>query len=132
MGGVGFSQCKKGRLLHLFLVLTSFTGNSVYNKQRVLNDLKMTGFLVVVRLAPLPHPPYPLFCHQVASLSQSSCMSPFEPRDGRGEGGGAKSDDSEKAWSSIIHSLLFCDLAFVFCCCCRYQKVCSPYKPITL
>jgi hypothetical protein len=38
------------------------------------------------------------------SLYQSSCVSPVELTDGRG--GGAKSYDGEKAWSSINHPIL--------------------------
>jgi hypothetical protein len=39
----------------------------------------------------------------VVSLSLSTCASPVELTDGRGggSGGGAKSYDGEKAWSSI-------------------------------
>ncbi len=47
--------------------------------------------------------------HNVISLSRSSCVSPVELTDGRGGeevGGGAKSYDSEKAWSSFNHSIL--------------------------
>ena len=53
---------------------------------------------------------YPLSCHQVVFLSQSSCVWPVEHTDGtrRGGGGGgvAKSYDGEKALSSISHSIL--------------------------
>jgi hypothetical protein len=52
----------------------------------------------------LPHP-LPLSRKQDISLSQSSCVSPFELTDGR-EGDEveeeAESYDGEKAWSSII------------------------------
>jgi hypothetical protein len=49
-------------------------------------------------------PPPLLFSWQVVSRSQSSCVSPVELTDGRGErggGGGAKSYEGEKAWSSL-------------------------------
>ncbi len=53
--------------------------------------------------------PSPLLSSRQVFLSQSSCVSPVEPSDGRGGGGdvgGAKSYDGEKAWSSINHSVL--------------------------
>jgi hypothetical protein len=55
-----------------------------------------------------PHP-LPLSRRQIVSLSQFSCVSPVEISDGReveGGGWGAKSYDSEKAWSSLNHSIL--------------------------
>jgi hypothetical protein len=54
-------------------------------------------------------PPPTLSCQQVVSVSQSSCVSPVELTDGIGGeegGGGAKTYDGEKAWSSINHSIL--------------------------
>ncbi len=51
-------------------------------------------------LAPFPYPPPPL--QQVVSLSQPFCVSPVTGE----EGEGAKSDDGENAWFSIIHLLL--------------------------
>ncbi len=54
---------------------------------------------------PRPLPSRPLSRHQVASLSQSSCVSPVELTDGR-VGRGAKSYERERAWSSINHSIL--------------------------
>ncbi len=42
----------------------------------------------------------------VYSSFSDSYVSPVELDDGRGEGDGAKSNDGEKAWSSIIHSIL--------------------------
>jgi hypothetical protein len=52
-------------------------------------------------------PPTP-FRQQAVSLSQSSSLSPVELNDGRwgGGGGGAKSFDNEKAWSSVNNSIL--------------------------
>jgi hypothetical protein len=59
--------------------------------QRVLNDfIEGQAFLLYMILL-LP------------SLSQSSCVSPVKLTGGEG---GAKSNDSEKAWSSINHSIL--------------------------
>ncbi len=54
-------------------------------------------------LAPPPPPPFSL-----VSLSQSCCELPVNLTNERGEGvgGGAKSYDGEKAWSSINHSIL--------------------------
>jgi hypothetical protein len=54
-------------------------------------------------LAPRPAP-FPLSRQQAFLFSQSSCVSPVDLTDGRGGGGcgeGAKSNDGEKAWSSI-------------------------------
>ncbi len=56
-----------------------------------------------------PPPPFPLSHQQVVSLSQSSSVSPVELTDrrvGERNGEGAKSYDSEKAWSSINHLIL--------------------------
>ena len=53
--------------------------------------------------------PHPHSHQQVVSLSRSSCVSPVElltGYGGRGGGGEAKSNDREKAWSSINHSIL--------------------------
>ncbi len=54
--------------------------------------------------------PFPLSHQLVISLSQSSCVSPVELIDGGGGGGGGgrgtKSYDREKAWPSIIHTIL--------------------------
>ncbi len=49
--------------------------------------------------------PPPLSRRQNVSLSQSSSVSPTRQSltDGGGEGDGAKSNDVEKAWSSIIY-----------------------------
>jgi hypothetical protein len=52
-----------------------------------------------------------LSLQQVVSPSHSSCVSPLALTGGRGgevggDGGGAKSYDGEKAWSSINHSML--------------------------
>jgi hypothetical protein len=52
----------------------------------------------------LPLPP-PLFRQQIASLSQSSYVSPGELSDRRG-GGGAKLYDDEKVLFSINHLIL--------------------------
>jgi hypothetical protein len=53
--------------------------------------------------APLP-PPFALSHKQVASPSQSSCVSPVEGEE-RG-GRAAKSYDHENAWPSINYSIL--------------------------
>jgi hypothetical protein len=54
----------------------------------------------------LLHPPSH---EQVGSLSQTSSVSPLELSDGRevrrGVGGGLKSNDGEKTWSSIYLSV---------------------------
>jgi hypothetical protein len=63
------------------------------------------GFLVVVLFGSQPTPPA-LSCQQVVALSQSSCVSPAKLADGEGGGGGAKSYDGRKAWSSIKYSIL--------------------------
>ncbi len=55
--------------------------------------------------APRPPPSHPTYCQPVVSLSQSSCVSPVELIDAR-RGGRAKSDDGEKAWTSLNHSIL--------------------------
>jgi hypothetical protein len=49
----------------------------------------------------------PLSRQQIASLSQSSCVSPVDltERRGRESGRGAKLYDREKAWPSINHSI---------------------------
>jgi hypothetical protein len=74
--------------------------------QRVLNDLWRTRLFRRRMIWLLAHPH--LSCQQDAALSQSSCVSPVELTDGRGGRGerGAKSYDSEKAWSSINHTIL--------------------------
>jgi hypothetical protein len=59
------------------------------------------GFSPSYDLAP-SHPPLP---SQVVSLSQSSCVSSVQFTDGILGGGGAKSNDVEKAWSSINYSI---------------------------
>ncbi len=67
--------------------------------------------LAPIPLLPLSHP-LPLFPKQIVSLSQSSCVSPVELTYGWvgfGDGGGSKSHDSEKAWSSIINHLILSD-----------------------
>ncbi len=50
----------------------------------------------------------PLSHQQVASLSQSSCVSPVQLTDGRGGGGGRGADsyDLKKAWPSVSCSIL--------------------------
>jgi hypothetical protein len=82
--------------------------------QRILNDLWRTrGFLAVVWIGPLPHPPPSLSSQQVVSLSQYSCVSPIElivvgggGRGGRGWGRSQIILPQERAWSSINHSIL--------------------------
>ncbi len=59
--------------------------------------------------APRPPPSTPPLRQQVVSLSQSSCVLPVkltEEGEAVGCGRGAKSNDREKAWSSINHSML--------------------------
>jgi hypothetical protein len=64
--------------------------------QRVLNDHRGPGFLCVRMICSLPtHSPSPPVRQQVASLSQSSRVSPVELTDGRGGG-------RWWAWSRII------------------------------
>ncbi len=69
------------------------------------------GFIAVVWFGSSPNPspsrPRPPSVSCLVSLSQSSCISPVELTDGRGGrgGGGAKSNDDEKAWSPINHSI---------------------------
>ncbi len=62
--------------------------------------------MLLYDLARLP----PLSLQQVVSLSQSPCMSPVELTDGRRGrergGGEARSYDSEKALTSVNHSIL--------------------------
>ncbi len=53
-----------------------------------------------------PHPPLPLSFQKVACLSFSVFLCVAGRGRGWGVGGGAKSYDDEKAWSSIIHSML--------------------------
>ncbi len=70
--------------------------------QRVLNDLYVEdqACLLSYDLAPSPSP-----VREIVSLSRSSCVSPVELVDARGERGcrgEAKSYDGEKAWSSKI------------------------------
>jgi hypothetical protein len=48
---------------------------------------------------------FPPSCQQIVSFSPSSCVSLVELTERRGGGGGTKSHDSEKAWSSINHEL---------------------------
>jgi hypothetical protein len=60
------------------------------------------GPCFLTRLYDLAPPPPPLSRQQVVSFSQPSCESPGE---GRG-GGGAKSHDRTKVWSSTKHSIL--------------------------
>ncbi len=54
--------------------------------------------------------PTSLSLQQVASFSQSSCLSLVELPDGRGGGGGrgAESNDRKEAWPFINHSIIFC------------------------
>jgi hypothetical protein len=57
----------------------------------------------------LPHPLFPLSCQQVVFffLGRPVCRrSSLLITDGRRGGGGTKSYDNEKAWSSINHSML--------------------------
>ncbi len=63
--------------------------------------------LFIEELAPPPPPPL-LFRREAVPLSRSSCVTPVELADGVGGGAGAKSYDSEKAWSSINNLILFC------------------------
>ncbi len=63
--------------------------------------------------------PSPLSSKQIVSLSQSSCVSPVEltGRWGKGRyGGGAKSCDSEKAWSLINHPILSAEYGHTWYC----------------
>jgi hypothetical protein len=65
------------------------------------------AFLAVVN-SPTPFSPFPISRLHVVSLSQFSCVSPVEltvGRGGRGDGGGVKAYDGEKAWSSVNHSI---------------------------
>jgi hypothetical protein len=50
-----------------------------------------------------------LFCTNFLRVADytDSFVSPVELTEGGWNGGGAKSDDGEKAWSSINHSILF-------------------------
>jgi hypothetical protein len=67
--------------------------------QRVLNDLQRTAFLSSYDLAPLPSPTSSpvskLFFFLSLPVYRRSSL-------GAGGGGGAKSYNGEKAWSSII------------------------------
>ncbi len=65
--------------------------------QRILTDYRGPGFFAVLCFGS-----YPLSHQQVVSLSQSSCVSPVDLR----VGGGAESNNGEKAWSFINHSIL--------------------------
>jgi hypothetical protein len=70
---------------------------------------RLQGFFDVVN-SPTPFSKFPISRQQDVSLSQSSCVSPVELTvrrggGGRGDGGGAKAYDGEKAWSSIYHSI---------------------------
>jgi hypothetical protein len=51
-------------------------------------------------------PTLPFSRQQVVSLSLSSCVSPFELIDGRGEGLGAEPNHMTGSWSSTNHSIL--------------------------
>jgi hypothetical protein len=67
---------------------------------------RVPGFLAVV-LSGSTHAPPPPYDQQVASLSQSSCVSLVELTEGMGGGGrGAESYDCKKAWPSLNHSML--------------------------
>jgi hypothetical protein len=70
--------------------------------QRILNDFQRTR-LSRCRMIWLLHHALPPSCQPVVSLSQSSFVSPVELTDGRGGrwGGGAKTYNREKAWSSM-------------------------------
>jgi hypothetical protein len=70
------------------------------------------GCLAVIWFGSSPTP-FPLNSRQIISLSQSSCVSLAELTDERAGGGdwsggakSSKSQDGEKAWSPINHSLL--------------------------
>ncbi len=72
-------------------------------KKRVLNDLKRTRLSCrhMIWILSL------IFLQKVVSLSQSFCVSLVELIEGRGEGGGWKSQIfGKKTWSPINHSLL--------------------------
>ncbi len=92
--------------LLIFVWTPSARLRSCWSLQRVLNDFKRTRLShPEVWFGSSPTPSIYIY-QQNVSLSQSSCMSPVEPTDGRGGGTGAKSYDGEKAWSSANNSML--------------------------
>jgi hypothetical protein len=68
--------------------------------QRVLNDYGGSGFLAVSRFGPFPSS-FPLSKASCLSLSVFLCVAGRAYLTGGGCGGGAKSYDGEKAWTSI-------------------------------
>ncbi len=62
----------------------------------IIREGQPDAFSPLYDLAPPPPPsPNPLFRQQIVSLAQSSCVSPVELTDGRGQGQGG-------GWSQII------------------------------
>jgi hypothetical protein len=83
------------------------TGRPPYT-QRVLNDIQRTMLFSYDSARRRP-PSTPLSSQQIVSLSQSSCASPVELAQGRGDRGWARSQilRPREAWSPINRSLLF-------------------------
>ncbi len=92
---------KQSRTSFLFL---SWIISSVGIKREYWMIYRGQGFLAVRWFCSFQPLPPPLQSANYLS-SQSSCVSPVEITDGR-VGGGAKSCDDEKAWSSINHLIL--------------------------
>ncbi len=85
------------------------SASNIMNKRKpesIERFLENQAFLRLYDSAPRP-PPSPISKLSLF-LSQSFCMSPVELTlwGGGGGGHGAKSNDREKAWSSINHSML--------------------------
>ncbi len=70
------------------------------------SELRCTQAFSACMIWLLPNP-LPLSRQQFVFLSQPSCVSPVELTDGRGGWGGANSNNGEKTWPSINHSVLF-------------------------